>query len=243
MKLTTGILALTMTAGAAWAQVNPASIMQNTRSKMQAVQQQKTADSNAALGSSASPAGATTTAGQGVSSAPAPAVAKGKSSKPAGKAAKPQAAKSTAKPVAVIVPKTAKATKSAKKEPKPVVAADGSEEKSPEKEKKYSVVGKRDPFLSPVVSHTGGAGCNTGKKCLEVGQINLRGIVKSDNGMIAVVTNAMNKAYFLRENDPVFNGFVLKITGDSITFKEMFQDKLGKPFTRDVTKTITTPAV
>ncbi len=46
--------------------------------------------------------------------------------------------------------------------------------------------------------------------------------------MIAVVVNALNKAYFLRENDPVFNGYVVKITGDSIVFKETIQDKLGK---------------
>jgi hypothetical protein len=53
----------------------------------------------------------------------------------------------------------------------------------------------------------------------------------------------LDKAYFLRENDPVFNGYVLKITVDSIVFKETFHDKLGKPLTRDVTKSITAPAV
>jgi len=67
--------------------------------------------------------------------------------------------------------------------------------------------------------------------------------VKADTGMIAVVVNTMNKAYFLRENDPVFNGYVVKITGDSIIFKEQMTDKLGKPFMREVTKKITTPAV
>jgi hypothetical protein len=61
--------------------------------------------------------------------------------------------------------------------------------------------------------------------------------------MIAVVTNALEKAYFLHENDPVFNGYVVKITGDTIVFKETFQDKLGKSLTRDVTKKITTPSV
>ena len=59
--------------------------------------------------------------------------------------------------------------------------------------------------------------------------------------MIAVVTNAVDKAYFLRENDPVFNGYVVKITGDSIIFKETFRDRLGKALTRDVTKSITRP--
>jgi|SRR5690349_8589921 len=110
-------------------------------------------------------------------------------------------------------------------------------------EKKYSMTGKRDPFLSPVVGHTGGSGCSTGKKCLEIGQIALKGVVHGEAGFIAVVTNALNKAYFLRENDPVFNGYVVKITGDSIIFKETYQDRLGKSFTREVTKKITTPAV
>jgi AMIN domain len=109
-------------------------------------------------------------------------------------------------------------------------------------EKKWSLTGKRDPFFSPVVQ-TNGSGCSTGKKCLEIGAINLRGVVKSDTGFIAVVTNSLNKAYFLRENDPVFNGFVVKITGDSVVFRETIQDKLGKSFTREVVKRIFTPAV
>jgi hypothetical protein len=89
----------------------------------------------------------------------------------------------------------------------------------------------------------GGSGCSTGKKCLEIGQIALKGVVHGEAGFIAVVTNTLNKAYFLRENDPVFNGYVVKITGDSIIFKETYQDRLGKSFTREVTKKITTPAV
>jgi Tfp pilus assembly protein PilP len=127
-------------------------------------------------------------------------------------------------------------------------AADASKKgdvpKQPKAEdKKWSMTGKRDPFFSPVVQQAGGSGCSTGKKCLEIGQINLRGVVKSDNGFIAVVTNNMNKAYFLRENDPVFNGYVVKITGDSVVFQETMQDKLGKQFTREIVKRIFTPAV
>ena len=106
-----------------------------------------------------------------------------------------------------------------------------------------SMTGKRDPFLSPVVNRQGGSGCSTGKKCLDIEQIALHGVIKSDAGMIAVVTNSLNKAYFLRENDPVFNGYVVKITVDSIVFKQTVQDRLGKPFTKDVVKRILTPAV
>jgi Tfp pilus assembly protein PilP len=109
-------------------------------------------------------------------------------------------------------------------------------------DKKWAMNGKRDPFFSPVV-HQEGSGCSTGKKCLEINAINLRGVVKSDNGFIAVVTNNIGKAYFLRENDPVFNGYVVKITGDSVVFQETVQDKLGKTSTHEVVKKIFTPAV
>lgn len=121
--------------------------------------------------------------------------------------------------------------------------ADDSDSEKDKQDKKWSMAGKRDPFISPVVNHAGGSGCSTGKKCLEIGAINLRGVVHSDAGFIAVVTNSLNKAYFLRENDPVFDGYVVKITGDSIVFKETLQDRLGKTFTREVVKKITTPAV
>jgi outer membrane biosynthesis protein TonB len=272
MKLTTGILVLTITASA-WAQ-SP-NVIENTRNTMNAVQQKKTADSNAALAaagvqgkpaastqpaakSAAAPTGKPTAASKpaaskpatGTSATPVAPTVTSAPSKPTVTTAKKPAAKPVvkAKPVAIIVPKTTKSKKSAKSEPKSEVAADNKKSsdaktEEPEKDKKYSSAGKRDPFLSPVVTHTGGSGCSTGKKCLDVQEIALRGVVRSDNGMIAVVTNSLNKAYFLRENDPVFNGYVVKITGDSITFKETFQDRLGKSSTRDVVKKINTPAV
>jgi Tfp pilus assembly protein PilP len=191
-------------------------------------------------------------------SAPTPAV-KTVSAKGAALAAQPQAAAKAApapaKPVAQAV--KAEAKQPAKAAPvmakvaaptviapagDPAKSATASTAKPKPEEKKWAMSGKRDPFFSPVVQ-TNGSGCSTGKKCLEINAINLRGVVKSDTGFIAVVTNNLNKAYFLRENDPVFNGYVVKITGDSVVFQETLQDKLGKPFTREVVKKIFTPAV
>ena len=137
----------------------------------------------------------------------------------------------------------AKTTTVAAAAPAPALVAAKPEPAKPKaEEKKWSMNGKRDPFFSPVV-HQEGSGCSTGKKCLEINAINLRGVVKSDSGFIAVVTNNIGKAYFLRENDPVFNGYVVKITGDSVVFQETVQDKLGKTSTHEVVKKIFTPAV
>jgi Tfp pilus assembly protein PilP len=128
---------------------------------------------------------------------------------------------------------------------KAVASKNNTEQKKPlaaAVAKSVGQAGRRDPFISPVVTMSAvGSGCSSGKRCLAIDQIALRGIVKSDNGMIAVVVNAAAKAYFLRENDPVFNGYVVKITGDSIVFKESFRDRLGKSLTRDITKTISRP--
>jgi Tfp pilus assembly protein PilP len=164
----------------------------------------------------------------------------------------PVQSKAGAKPVIAAAP-VAKTVIAAKTDVRPATpaakiaapekpAAKIAELPKPE-EKKWAMTGKRDPFFSPVVQDNSGSGCSTGKKCLEIGQINVRGVVKSDAGYIAVVTNSQDKAYFLHENDPVFNGYVLKITGDSVVFQETVQDKLGKPFLREVTKKLTTPAV
>src|SRR5581483_1285084 len=240
MKLTTGILLLGMAAGSAGAQ-NP-DIIENTRNTMKAVEQKKAIDSSAALTYTATPkpaAAASTTSKPAVQAAkpvPAskPAVTPAKAAKPAVVAVKQPKVK-----VAAVKPANAKKPAPAKKaaEPKQTVAVEAAPSPDAKKEKKdkpINLTGKRDPFVSPVVSRSmTGSGCSSGKRCLAIDQIALKGVVKSDTGMIAVVVNALDKAYFLRENDPVFNGYVVKITGDSIIFKETLQDKLGKAFTRE----------
>jgi hypothetical protein len=146
--------------------------------------------------------------------------------------------------VAMKVPVKSRGKQSASTQPKATVAGQdnksGADKKQPVKT--INAIGRRDPFVSPVVNLGAiGSGCSSGKRCLAIDQIALKGVVRSEAGMIAVVVNAMDKAYFLRENDPVFNGYVTKITGDSIVFKETFKDRLGKSLTRDITKTIRRP--
>jgi len=105
--------------------------------------------------------------------------------------------------------------------------------------------GKRDPFVSLAVVRAQqiGASCGTGKRCLVIDQVELKGVVKTVNGMIAMVENPAKKAYFLRVNDPVFNGYVVKITGDSVIFKETSTDNQGRTQTRDVVKRVSAPVV
>lgn len=234
MKLTTGILIMGM-AATAWGQ-NPDAI-QNTRDTMHAVQQKKQLDSNAALAASggATPQTASAPASSEATAGSHDPFAKQKVSSGPRVAQAHRAARSKTKVVAT--------SRRRSSERNVAVENQAPAEKRPN-DRPVTMVGRRDPFLSPVVNQAMlGSGCSTGKRCLAIDQIALKGVVKSDGGMIAVVVNGLDKAYFLRENDPVFNGYVVKITADSIVFKETVQDKIGHPFTREVTKKITTPAV
>ncbi len=106
---------------------------------------------------------------------------------------------------------------------------------------------RRDPFVNPLQLQEdklkGTAACTTGARCLMIDQVVLKGVVKTQAGMIAMVENSAKKQYNLREKDPVYNGFVLKITGDTIVFKESTVDTLGKSSSREVVKRVTVPAV
>jgi hypothetical protein len=239
MKRMGSIAVVTVLVGAGWGQ-NP-NIITNTKNTLQQVQQKQTAASNEALGGSASKSSAPASAKPAASNAPAK-TASAAPAKPAAPAKKEAAKIAAPKAEAPAAPKPAAVAATGKAEAAPASdSAANSDDKSDDK--KYAMSGKRDPFISPVVSRQTGSGCSTGKKCLDIEQLAVHGVVRSDNGMIAVVTNGLNKAYFLRENDPVFNGYVLKITSDSVVFKETFQDKLGKPFTKDVVKKLSTPVV
>jgi Tfp pilus assembly protein PilP len=259
MKLTTAILTLGLSLGTAWAQ-NP-DVIDNTRNTLQNVQKKQTIDQNAALaGSGQGQSNAQAKSSVAVTAPAKPAQSKAAVSSPAPAKVNPAAIQQGKTAVVTVVPANGSKTAVAKgkkkstaiavkapAEPQQKVAVEDKKvpvEPKKEEPKSYSANGRRDPFISPVISRTmTGSGCSTGKRCLAIDQINLQGIVKSESGMIAVVVNALNKAYFLHENDPVFNGYVVKITGDSIIFKETIQDKMGKSFEREVTKRISTPAV
>ncbi len=103
--------------------------------------------------------------------------------------------------------------------------------------------GPRDPFVSPIVERSRDtANCTgSGRQCLVVGEISLHGVVRSPSGSIAVVMNGEH-TYFLRENDPLADGSVVRITSDAITLRQRSSDVLGRTVTREVTKKLGVPA-
>ncbi|HEY2170286.1 MAG TPA: hypothetical protein VGJ30_11720 [Candidatus Angelobacter sp.] len=176
--------------------------------------------------------------------AKAPAVIAVKPVQPPAKKTGTTQAKTAAKPVVTVPPKapapgTAKKTSEAPaaqaaEKPKPAVRAFGAH-------------GRRDPFVSPIVSKDGitrpAPNCTSGKRCLVIPELVLQGTVKDTSGkMMAVVANSIKKTYFLRENDQVFQGSVEKITSDSIIFREYVKDALGRETAREVVKKLVPPS-
>lgn len=157
-------------------------------------------------------------------------------------------AKASAKQTTSAKSATAKAPAKAAKKPAAGAAAPAQNAEAAAAKEESATThlssSKRDPFLSPIQTHSNEPiNCGSGKRCLVPSETILQGIVKGPNGMIAVVSNPAQKAYFLRENDPVYNGFVVRITPDTVVFREQVSDKLGKKSTREVVKKVTAPAV
>jgi Tfp pilus assembly protein PilP len=127
---------------------------------------------------------------------------------------------------------SAKTTKSGKK-------AATTAPKAAEPEAK---VVRRDPFESLTSRQDAAskvaANLPPGKAGLQVASLRLDGIVKSSNGMIAVVTNPQARTYFLREGDQLYDGRVEKIALDGVSFHEVGKDAFGKPVERQVNKRI-----
>jgi type IV pilus assembly protein PilP len=165
-------------------------------------------------------------AGAGAPASQAPKPGPAAATKPTAQAAKPAAkpaVKAPAKPAA----------KRVKADAAPAASAPA------ESEMKQA---RRDPFESLVSRQQAQANAIAklppGKAGLQVSTLRLDGIVKSPNGMIAVVSNPQARTYFLREGDHLYDGSVEKISMDGVSFHEEGKDAFGKPMERQVNKRI-----
>jgi len=146
----------------------------------------------------------------------------------------PQAAKRPAGPATAGTAKS-KTKKKAAPKPKKTSRKPGAVKEAPKQEPK---VARRDPFESLIGRDRGGdSGPKLpGKAGLVISSLRLDGVVRYVDGMIAVVTNAQSRTYFLREGDQLYDGQVAKITMDGVTFHEVGKDAFGKPVAREVNK-------
>jgi hypothetical protein len=212
MTVRIAICVLVITASATWAQDSPMSTIDNMRRQVKNVTNATQTKNDNAM-KEAGLNGPTSRA----------------ASKPAKVAPKPTT-KASRK-----VGASAKGAHAGSKDSNPAQKAT-TEEASTEASVMHSLRGRRDPFQTVIRSQGVEEGCANGKKCLMVDKMDLKGIVRSQNGMIAVVENQQKKTYFLHENDPIFKGYVVKINPDSVVFQQTVVDKVGRQSTKEVVK-------
>ena len=100
---------------------------------------------------------------------------------------------------------------------------------------------QRDPFR-PIEIKREGQAVDIIPNCTQpgmagtlVGQVMLQGIASDVEGRwIGVVGNKTNRAYFLRNGDPLCNGVVTRVDQDALVMEERTLDSFGRTRTREV---------
>jgi Tfp pilus assembly protein PilP len=99
----------------------------------------------------------------------------------------------------------------------------------------YDRAGRRDPFrlradLQPATT------CRTSVACHRVAEFHFQGTIKTPHGIAAIVETS-GRSYLLRAGDPVFDGELIEVSPDHLTFRRNLADPLApKPF-----ETVTIP--
>jgi Tfp pilus assembly protein PilP len=162
----------------------------------------------------------------------------------------PQAASQAPAPTKVNSPAKSKAAKGTKTAPSaansptagksPAKTAPANSAKAPVEKPTEEKVVRRDPFDTLITKAKPGnappENLPPGKAGLVVASLRIDGIVQNMAGTIAIVSNAQQRVYFLREGDKLYDGSVDKITLDAVSFHEFGKDAFGKPLERQVTK-------
>ena len=113
----------------------------------------------------------------------------------------------------------------------------------------YMPSNSRDPFLNPLLKKPGTEGDQEIDRGLPppgiagtfIEEAVLKGIsIKVGDGRLAIVQGAGNRAYFLREGDRLFDGYLKEIDRDSIKLVRERKMRSGKIITQEVTKRLRT---
>jgi Tfp pilus assembly protein PilP len=110
---------------------------------------------------------------------------------------------------------------------------------------KYSGDGRRDPFLSLI--GTGGDSkmppkrTGEGLSAMRVEDVAVRGIVQSNERLVATVQGPDNKSYVVHAGDKLADGVVKSVAADGLVLVQQLSDPLAKEKTREVRKPLRAP--
>jgi Tfp pilus assembly protein PilP len=105
----------------------------------------------------------------------------------------------------------------------------------------YQGDGRRDPFLSlstQVAAASGPVTRAEGLAGLGVGELSVRGVMKSKGALIATVTGPDKRAYVVHQGDQFADGTVKAVTTDGLVIVQQVNDPLSLVKQREVRKVL-----
>jgi Tfp pilus assembly protein PilP len=106
----------------------------------------------------------------------------------------------------------------------------------------YDPSGRRDPFVSLLLGGAStrptGASRPPGLPGLLIGEVSVKGVLKSKGAFVAILQSSDTKTYLAHTGDKVMDGAVKSITQDAVVFSQEVNDPLSLVKQREVRKTI-----
>jgi len=116
---------------------------------------------------------------------------------------------------------------------------------SPAENYSYDPGGRRDPFVS-LLSRGADVTLDRetrpeGREGLSIGDVSIRGIVRTRDAFVAMVQGPDNKTYIIHTGDTMLDGAVKAITADSVVFAQDVNDPLSLVKQREIRKMLRGP--
>ncbi len=106
----------------------------------------------------------------------------------------------------------------------------------------YDANGRRDPFVSLLLGgnepRPTGAARPPGLPGLLIGEVSVKGVLKSKGAYLAILQASDSKTYLAHSGDRVMDGTVKSITQEAVVFSQDVNDPLSLVKQREVRKTI-----
>ena len=137
------------------------------------------------------------------------------------------------------VPAASAATTPAK--PAPSGIADSATASRPDDRAAYEASGRRDPFVSLLArgdAKLPTSGRPAGVKGLLIGDLSVRGVLRTRGKLLAIVQSPDNKTYTVHPGDALLDGSVKVVATDAVIFLQRVDDPLSPVKQREIRKTL-----
>lgn len=120
----------------------------------------------------------------------------------------------------------------------PLTAVAAPVPESPSKPPLYDSAGRRDPFKDLLGGTESRERASAEGPELSISELRLIGIAKARGQIYALIVGPQGFPYKVKEGDKFADGYVVKITLDTVTFRQTMDRGLRLPNPRDVVKEI-----